>query len=807
MTECLICCEEREVMIVGDCDHMMVCLECTYKLRSISKNKTCIYCKKTLEKVVATSDKTITWDRIPLTKLREFEWGIYTIEDKSREDCEQLNRAVCSVPKCKNPDFSSKNALAKHLQEVHNRKFCNLCLENRALLVSQQPVFREAELSRHLAMGEFDEAGIVVFLHPRCKFCAKHFFNEETFLLHMKTDHLKCEICKSEDQKFVFYDKVDNLAIHLRASHYACNDKACEAKRLIAYATFDELLRHSESHSGTKTKKNENLFERVSAVKTAEKPISDKEGFDVAPQLLSLQKSTGGNKTSGISLDKSGFDYLDVMEMLVDSKPKTIEDERDLLDLHHDGPSTPKGKEKTPNPLPTFEEIKFVRAEGPACTFKAFEGFLVQLLRREEESSLLKSIAAFQNRKASPADLFDAFAKIFGPVLCYKYFHFYSRTFDDKAKEEQLATELQRRLSKVPFKNQNIISKAKGWKQVFEKVSEEISHNVKRRIDTGSINLKSEYKINPMRLVQLVRSVKTLSLREIVRLKFLSNFVQDSEDKLRLQRSFLIPVEQVQEELSKIGNVDILIMFVYFSIVELLFDPKIQISDNTIVNPNLLKIFMRHFPDLAKARKFDLNSDEEDYEETTTKPSIQQAKIAHEQEKAQKSKKWETAQPVSAPKIEIKKKVQVFANDGNTSSVNVDNIYDFPELQGASKKPVQAKSASSNATSAGWGKSGASAKGWGPEMTLSYQNEIIRRRALEEEFPELGKGPANDEPQEPKVSKKEDLFARMYKKSEVPEESIQPAQGGNQRNIFEAMKSTSTTGIEITKIKSKKKSR
>lgn len=92
-------------------------------------------------------------------------------------------------------------------------------------------------------------------------------------------------------------------------------------------------------------------------------------------------------------------------------------------------------------------------------------------------------------------------------------------------------------------------------------------------------------------------------------------------------------------------------------------------------------------------------------------------------------------------------------------------------------------------------------------MTLSYQNEIIRRRALEEEFPELGKGPANDEPQEPKVSKKEDLFARMYKKSEVPEDSIQPAQGGNQRNIFEAMKSTSTTGIEITKVKSKKKSR
>ena len=46
--------------------------------------------------------------------------------------------------------------------------------------------------------------------------------------------------------------------------------------------------------------------------------------------------------------------------------------------------------------------------------------------------------------------------------------------------------------------------------------------------------------------------------------------------------------------------------------------PK-QLNNMKKHNPNLLKQFMRHYPDLAREKKYDVDSEDEDYTDTVTK--------------------------------------------------------------------------------------------------------------------------------------------------------------------------------------------
>lgn len=66
--------------------------------------------------------------------------------------------------------------------------------------------------------------------------------------------------------------------------------------------------------------------------------------------------------------------------------------------------------------------------------------------------------------------------------------------------------------------------------------------------------------------------------------------------------------------MDKISNVDILSIFIYFNLLTLRFENKQKIVNAQQVNPNLLKLFLRHYPQLANDEKYSLESDEEDYE-------------------------------------------------------------------------------------------------------------------------------------------------------------------------------------------------
>ena len=112
----------------------------------------------------------------------------------------------------------------------------------------------------------------------------------------------------------------------------------------------------------------------------------------------------------------------------------------------------------------------------------------------------------------------------------------------------------------------------------------------------------------------MVGTVKQVTLKEAISFKYLGNFMQNRNNMIFLQTALTIFVKKIQQILDKISNVDILSIFIYFNLITLRFENKEKIVNAQSVNPNLLKLFMRHYPNLANDVKYRIDSDEEDYE-------------------------------------------------------------------------------------------------------------------------------------------------------------------------------------------------
>ena len=60
---CILCFNEINHFAMGSCGHKEVCAQCSLRIRLILDDKTCPLCKQTLDEIVVTDDKTLTWER------------------------------------------------------------------------------------------------------------------------------------------------------------------------------------------------------------------------------------------------------------------------------------------------------------------------------------------------------------------------------------------------------------------------------------------------------------------------------------------------------------------------------------------------------------------------------------------------------------------------------------------------------------------------------------------------------------------------------------------------------------------------
>lgn len=783
MTDCLICCEEKDVMTVGECEHPYVCLVCAYKLRSLNKNVKCIYCNQELHKIIAVNNPDQTYEIMNKKNPVHFSNGIHWVEEKVKWACYDLQSIKCSIKECKKRmNFNNIAAYKKHLKDDHRRYLCDLCVQNRTLMAEEHKIYRKEELDSHYYQGDYDEEDNLIFMHPYCSFCDISYYSEEKFLAHIKQDHIKCHLCTHEDYKNVYYKNYKSLETHFMMSHYMCIVPECKAKCFIVFKTRGEQEKHNVNIHGANAA---DLKAMLFTVEKVDEAIKDHEGEDMTPMLLSQWKKVLNkeeSQDSTIAYDKRIM-LVDLFEHYVSVATLSVDEERNIVHTYN---TAGKGQKGAKEADVHFEDVKFSKVEKKQnINFADFITKARQILDAKSESELVMYVETYNKYATNPKELFDKFCLVFGPTLAYKYFQYFSKTVKQPQKTYELDEFLDRKLQLLPAKNKNMLFAIKTWRDFFSKIISEISKNIISRLAKSNASDKSS-KVSQGRLVQLLGCIKALTIKEFIKFKYLANFLKDQESKKNLQRALVVPDNRTTQMLDRIGTEDLLVMFLYFNLASSKFEGKI-ITTNTKLNPNTTKLFLRHYPDVAKQYSISIASEEEDYEEVEGKNAERQtedeAKVRHS-----------TKKPNANVVLGAKKDVLV-NNIENAVNLNLDDKYDFPSL--APPLPKEDKSAKELKTR-GFN------MGWGANATVIYENEATKKKALNEEFPSLEADSQEKSNilDKMRIKKEDPLEKRFnYKQSSKPDVS-EPKPG--ERNIMAELNKASS-GVIVVKKKKKKK--
>lgn len=710
--ECILCCEKSLFMTVGVCEHKVVCLKCSLKLRSINKNLKCVYCN-TLLKDVAVIDSPEKNFFDVFDKMQEFKFGIYSTDGRTKGACFYLLKIKCPIKNCKDKRFyNNKISYKKHLQNIHRRFLCDLCVDNSTLLLDEHKIYRENEFCKHLENGDFDTEKNLVNLHPKCCFCHEHFFDDEAFYKHCKQKHEKCFLCKKKKFKDFYYKNYQSLEIHFGMSHYACSDLNCKAKGFVVFKTKEELEKHMVIiHKAPGKKKI-----RVLGVGKVDEEIYDDEGVDLSLRTLAYKKKEF--LENDIDLDrknyKNEFDILAIFEHFIDFKSMSIEQERDII-------FQMKKKHKFSNDV-FLEGIKFEVLNSHTTT--NFQDFLekAKMIIDQNCVKLIKNKTGdYLNYKIKEKELFAEFKKIFGPKLVYKYFYLYYKTVKNTKTYQKLEEYFYITLDELYFKNPNCIVNVHTWKNFFEIIVKKISVNILERISQKKIKINKMYKLASERLFQLIGLVRKIQLAESIKFRYVSNFLIKREALEFIEKMLTVHKNKTQQVLNNIGNIDIFVIFMYFNLITLRFEDK-EIKNRNKINPNMLKLFLRHFPEIAKKNRYDLESDEEDYDDNH-KDNIKTTEV-YKKEDFHHIKKSEKKTDYSKLKIN-----QVFENkEGHNYDEN--SKFDFPEL---SKKTTKSSKKEEEESEIEYNRSG-----WNGEIQIMYENKKTKEKEMKKEFPTLG---------------------------------------------------------------------
>jgi len=165
-------------------------------------------------------------------------------------------------------------------------------------------------------------------------------------------------------------------------------------------------------------------------------------------------------------------------------------------------------------------------------------------------------------------------------------------------------------------------------------------------------------------------------------------------------------------------------------------------SDQEKINPNLLKIFLRHFPNFAKERDLNFDSEPEDYENQAPKKNSEDNIATNSPYKKPVAKKSGNAIKTTTPH-EVQK--DVFVTDMNEEegraadlqerNINTKNVYEFPDLN---KRPDDCLPRKPEEPKDSFVKQSIKNKGWNQsDLHLTYTNQKMDEKVLAQEFPDL----------------------------------------------------------------------
>ncbi len=619
--ECILCCEPSIFMTVGHCNHRVVCLKCCFKMRHFNKSIKCVYCNVELDEV-AVIDEEISFDDV-YPNMNIFKFGLFPTNGRTKGACYHLLKYNCPVKNCQEKNFSNKNMYKKHLENSHKRFICELCEKNNTLLLDEQKIFRAHELDLHLDNGDFANDNLIL-LHPYCEFCDERFFNDEDFLSHLRKKHEKCFLCKHPKFKFTYYKNYPSLDKHFSQSHYACPKENCKVKGFIVFKKRAEIMKHLKvvHKTGDFSILNQNILESIP--EDNEDKLFDKEGFNISYALLSEVKNEDNviNEKKQETMYNNKIDIKLLFNHLINQAYLRPDEERNII-FEWKKKKNPRKNSKKNNYYDRYsfdeediyvEIIKFKLLNSKTFyTQRDFVDDISEILNFKTVGAVKKITYNYFKGDMSAEELFDKFSDIFSPILAFKYFYLYSFTSKKHQFRFNLIRYLDSRISKLYFKNASFILTIKNWKEFFHKYVSEISKNIIQRIESKKLKLSSTYKWTNDRLYQLIGCVKKLDIFNAIDFKFYGNFIFENNNIDMMKNLMTVNQLRIQNVLNRISNMDILISFLYFNLITLRFEDREKITNAKKVNPNLTKLFLRHFPQIAQDEKYNLASGDEDY--------------------------------------------------------------------------------------------------------------------------------------------------------------------------------------------------
>lgn len=164
--------------------------------------------------------------------------GLYFSTSENLYQCQQLLIHQCRLCVAK-PTFKSFNLLRDHLKDAHKRYFCNLCVEHLKLFTNERRLYSKPDLHNHIKNGDKDDKSYKG--HPLCKFCKKHYFDDDDLYLHLHRDHFSCPFCPANH----YYNNYESLRQHFKESHYLCEIDECINEKFVnAFSTDIDYKAH-----------------------------------------------------------------------------------------------------------------------------------------------------------------------------------------------------------------------------------------------------------------------------------------------------------------------------------------------------------------------------------------------------------------------------------------------------------------------------------------------------------------------------------------------------------------------------------
>ena len=301
---CVVCGKEKELVAVGKCDHRRVCSYCVMKSRLHYDYKKCPICLEILDIVFICefTDKTPYKDL--MTKKGEFyedeefeKCNIYYTTIEGKEEALQLRGFNCPIRNCHSESFENITSLSEHLNKVHKRFYCQYCLKENKLFLSQMSIYNQNNLNDHIKYGEYDNGLLISPPHPSGPFDGTTFYNDEQLFFHMNSFHFICQLCKDK-KNIIFYPELKNLLAHYKDNHYCCPFQECLADVYVVFTKEEELI----SHLITKHKvqnANERLNKLIFERKNEKKELQHETGeFNFSEYVKQLKKDSENYKNN-----------------------------------------------------------------------------------------------------------------------------------------------------------------------------------------------------------------------------------------------------------------------------------------------------------------------------------------------------------------------------------------------------------------------------------------------------------------------------------------------------------------------------